>query len=225
MVVEYTGNEIYNQSQTTLEIEVIPRETKITTQIINNTYKDTIIEIKLEDPVTNTPISDAPITITLPNGTTIETITDYNGTTTVEVDVPTGENNITITYPGNNEYSNTTIIIPVNVDKIKTEIIVNSFWTYIGNKIELNATIKDIHGNIVNNGRVVFKINDVTLKDKTGNVLYVTVENGIVRLNYTIPQTMAAKTYKFSAVYGGNEIYNGSRSNSKIINLKNVLQQ
>ena len=220
LVVEYTGNERYNQSQTTLEIEVIPRETKITTQIINNTYKDTIIEIKLEDPVTNTPLSDAPITITLPNGTTIETITDSNGTTTVEVDVPTGENNITITYSGNNEYSNTTRIISINVDKIKTEIGVNSFWTYIGNKIELNATIKDIHGNIVNNGRVVFKINDVTLKDKTGNVLYVTVENGIARLNYTIPQTMAAKTYKFSAVYSGNEIYNGSRSNSKIINLK-----
>ncbi len=69
------------------------------------------------------------------------------------------------------------------------------------NTITIKATITNTDGSLVTTGRVVFKLNGVSLKDSNGNVIYVDVEDGIATLNYTIPSNYSAKDYTLTAVF------------------------
>ena len=53
-------------------------------------------------------------------------------------------------------------------------------------------------------GRVAFKLNGKTLKDKTGKALYVNVVNGNATTTYTLPAKTKDKTYTLTAVFADN---------------------
>ncbi|RAP44115.1 MAG: hypothetical protein BZ136_09105, partial [Methanosphaera sp. rholeuAM74] len=85
--------------------------------------KNTTIEITLKDTKTQNNISNAEITITLPDAQTITDKTDNNGKLTKKLDLPAGTNKITITYPGNRTYKEATTDLTVDVEKIATNIM------------------------------------------------------------------------------------------------------
>lgn len=72
--------------------------------------------------------------------------------------------------------------------------------------VTLVATIKDSETEELLNGRAVFKLNGVTLKDKNGNAIKVKVVNGVATLNYTL-EGFGAYDYKATVVFG-NDSYN-----------------
>ena len=99
--VNYKGNNQYNTSSTTInDLTVTKRESKLNTVVNNDTLGNTTITITLYDPATDTPIANQPITVTLPDESTINTYTDTNGQTTVGLNIPVGENTIKVDYPG-----------------------------------------------------------------------------------------------------------------------------
>ena len=219
--INYKGNTNYTPSYDTIDnIEITKREATIKINTINNTVDDTRVNITLSDPITNTPITDAPITITLANGDIINTHTGSTGTINVILPLNAGENKITVTYNGNTEYTATTREYNITVDKLVSKITTNKVNTYLGETITLNATITDKEDNPISGGRVAFKINDVTIKDNNGEVIYATVTGGKASITYTIPYTYVAKTYKISAVYSGNNQFLDSRSNTPLLNIK-----
>lgn len=221
ITVNYLGNTNYTASSTNIDnINIEKRASTITIITQNDTIDDTRINITVKDPITDEIITNAPITITLPDNTTISTHTGATGTITQTLTVPADDNTITVTYDGNNQYNSTTRTYTVNVKKLESTTTVTRQTGYIGENITLTATITDINGNRINGGKVAFKLNDVTLKDENGEVIYATVENGIATISYYVPTYYQAKTYKLSAVYGGNNQYLGSRSNTPLINLK-----
>lgn len=221
ITVNYLGNTNYTASSTNIDnINIEKRASTITITTLNDTIDDTRINITVKDPITDEIITNAPITITLPDTTTITTHTGATGTITQTLTLPADDNTITITYDGNNQYNSTTRTYTVNVKKLESTITVTRQTGYIGENITLTATITDINGNKINGGKVAFKLNDVTLKDENGEVIYATVENGIATISYYVPTYYQAKTYKLSAVYGGNNQYLGSRSNTPLLNLK-----
>lgn len=67
-----------------------------------------------------------------------------------------------------------------------------------GSKITLTATLSDTS---INTGKIVFKINGKVVKDANDKVIYSTVRNGTVSVEYTIPDTFKAKNYTITAMF------------------------
>ncbi|MBR3213823.1 MAG: hypothetical protein IKF79_04815 [Methanosphaera sp.] len=64
----------------------------------------------------------------------------------------------------------------------------------------LKVTITD--GNkLINIGKVVFKVNDKTVKDADGKVIYAKVINNTVSVEYTLPESYKVGGYNLSAVF------------------------
>ena len=105
----------------------------------------------------------------------------------------------------------TAITILHESPKITTENIEST----AGSKITLKAKITD-GSNIINTGKVVFKINGKTLKDENGKVIYVKVVNNEVSLEYTIPENLKAGTYTLTAVFLSND-YEKLEDNKELV--------
>lgn len=220
LTVNYLGNINYTASSTNIEnMNIEKRASTITIATLNDTrwHKNKHNSKRPNNRYSNT---YAPITITLPDNTNITTHTGATGTIRQTLTLPAGNQTITVTYDGNNQYNSTTTTYTVNFKKLESKITVTRLTGYIGENITLTATITDTNGNKLNGGKVAFKLNDVTLKDDNGEVIYANVTDGIASISYYVPNYYHAKTYKLSAVYGGNNEYLGSRSNTPLLNLK-----
>jgi len=219
--INYQGNTNYTVSNTTLKnINIEKREANIIISTLNDTINNTKINITIQDKVTGETITNAPITITLPDNKTISTHTGTTGTITQTLTLPAENNTITITYTGNKQYNTTTNKHTINIKKLTSIITVNTQTGYIRENITLTATITDTHGNKITGGRAIFKLNDITLKNNKEEAIYATIKNGTATISYYISASYRAKTYKLSAVYGGNQQYTETRSNPVLLNLK-----
>ena len=131
-----------------------------------------------------------------------------NGTTTIEYTVPDelagAEINITATYSGNSKIpgANTTITTTVNT-KGASLTLTSPEEVQVGSTATFTATIND--NKVVNNGKVVFKINGKTLKDANGKVIYARIIDNVATIEYTIPESMKAKVYNLTAVLLADE--------------------
>jgi len=111
-----------------------------------------------------------------------------------------------------------------NIKTITTTTTVNPIKSTIGEKLILKALVKDNTGTRVDGGRVIFKLNGITLKDNgkfTGstNPLKVYVSNG--EAITTITTDLSMKNVKtFTASYIGTNIYNKSASNTAKAEIK-----
>ena len=131
-----------------------------------------------------------------------------NGTATIEYTVPDelagAEINITATYSGNSKIpgANTTITTTVNT-KGASLTLTSPEEVQVGSTATFTATIND--NQVVNNGKVVFKINGKTLKDDNGKVIYARIIDNVATIEYTIPESMKAKVYNLTAVLLADE--------------------
>jgi len=112
----------------------------------------------------------------------------------------------------------------LNITKGKATITLDPTTTTAkaGQTITLRAKIIDANGDRINNDKVVFKLNGVTLKDTNGNNLYAHVTDGEAILDYTIPATYSAKTYTLTAVFGGN-YYQRTETNGTLTLKKKIV--
>ncbi len=96
--------------------------------------------------------------------------------------------------------------------------VTSSVTGYIKNNyINLEATILDEYGNPVSNGKVIFKINGITLKGSDGKNLYVDVVDGkAVLSDYLYSQDLFKDVYNITVVYSGNSKYSSTRSDSLV---------
>ena len=76
----------------------------------------------------------------------------------------------------------------------------NDITATAGETITLTATITD-NNKVINNGKIVFKINGKTVKDANGKVIYAKVVNNQVSVEYTLPADMKAKDYNITATF------------------------
>ena len=131
--VRFLGNENYTGSDELLsDVEIAGRDATITPEVTNNTVGDTSVAVHLSDTLTDEPISNATIIITLPDGTKILSQTDENGMLELPVDLPAGLNNITVEFAGDGIYNASTSQLTVDVVK---------------RNATLTPTIENINGN------------------------------------------------------------------------------
>lgn len=127
--------------------------------------------------------------------------------------VKVSQNNIENTKIEKTEVNDRTI---KGDSKINTKVEVENFTGKIGDEVQLKAVVKDENDDIINSGKVLFKVNKETIKNN-GQISYARVVNSTAILNYTIPKSWN-KTISLEAVYSGTSQYNSCRSNPLILN-------
>ena len=139
--------------------------------------------------------------------------------------------NLEAVYSGSSQY-NSCRSTPLTIDgmKLDTNVTIESYNLVYGENIKLTAKVVDERGNLVSGGKAIFKINGATLKENN-TAIEVRVRNGSAILNYTTPLSWTTNNITIQAVYSGNEIFIGSRSNlsssyvkEAIINTNNLIK-
>ncbi len=75
--------------------------------------------------------------------------------------------------------------------------ITNSTNSKAGDSISITTKINDT---LIKTGKVVFKLNGITLKDTNGNPIKVNLNNGIATVNYTIPSNLSKTNYTLTTL-------------------------
>ncbi|WP_455645650.1 beta strand repeat-containing protein [Methanosphaera sp.] len=217
LTVDYMGNTNYTPSSTTLDdVTIVGKDATLDVNIINNTIGNTSISVIITDTETGDAIADADIIVTLPNGVNTTTQTNENGEVIIPLNIPAGDNNITVTYTGNSTYNTKNTTINVFVNKFDSIITVDPVTGIIGENITLTAHVTDIDGNPITGGNVVFKLNGKTLKvdgsfNSTANPLKFSVVDGTV--TYTLTADLYLRNAKnLSASYSGTSKYSQNTS-------------
>ena len=87
----------------------------------------------------------------------------------------------------------------LNITAQTPTITAEDITTTRGSTITLKATLTD-DNKIINNGKVVFKINGKTVKDSNGRTIYAKVTNNTVSVEYTLPENYKSGEYNITAV-------------------------
>ena len=180
ITVNYPGNRTYKSANKTVPAVIPPKDTKLNTTVLDPTLGNTTIKVNLTDK-DNKAIPNAPITVTLPNGTKIPATTKADGTVEIPVNLPVGNNQIKVDYPGNQTYKPASQTVPVNVQKTPTTTTITVLNNTAGN-VRVTGTVKDKYGRNVNEGTI-------TIKNGNTDVGIGKVTNGA----YTITTNMANK--------------------------------
>ena len=179
--------------------------------------EDEKITVKLSSDVNGT------VSITVDESTYSQSVKDAKAIIIIP-DLTAGEKIAEVYYSGDINHNPVTDYASFTVNKKESVISVKDHISYIGENITFTAKITDNDKKCVDGGKVVFKLNDVTLKDAKGEPIYTTVEDGIAIISYYIPTSFHAKDYKLTVVYGGNDEYLGSRNNASLQLLSRLAQ-
>ena len=222
IIVEYEGNDDYKASNDTLDdVYIKGKDVNMTIAVENQTVGNTTVNVTLTDPETGEPIVNATVIVTLPNGTNVTGTTDENGTAVITVDLPSGDNNITITYPGDDEHEAQVQNITVKV-KSYSVVTVDPVVGVVLDNVTFTANVRDYQDNPVTGGYVQFNVGGKTLKDENDNNIRVFVENGIAKLSYQAESAWIVDSHpnlKVQAVYTGTSIVLVNRSDTSKVTI------
>ncbi|WP_455645589.1 hypothetical protein, partial [Methanosphaera sp.] len=164
--VIYKGNTIYNPSKSDSTFEVIPIDTQIKLDSIENTYvgETTVITGQLLDEFGNIIASHVSVTITV-NGEKYDAITDNQGNFQLIIEeTESGIVDVEANYDGDYKYNPSSDTTNYIVDTIDTIITIEPIKdTFVGEETIITGRITDVNGN------------SLFLKeyDENGNVIYI----------------------------------------------------
>ena len=137
------------------------------------------VELKVEARSDETFTSPQTISITINQETTLVQ-TDDNGkySRTLVFNTP-GNNEITVTFPETDEYYNSTNTSTCNVLESNSVIVNHENENItVGSTVTLETFITTGENLPVDNGIAIFRLNDKTLRDNQGKVIYAEIVNG-----------------------------------------------
>ena len=227
----YDGSDLYTPSsdETTFDVEKI--STKTTVDAVNGViYEKVNLTAHITD-VNGNNVTGGKVVFSI-NGVEV---TDNNGNViyanvtggvaTITKEAPSAwhKENTTIvaTYLGNDAYDDSVsekadVIITLRTANI--DVLTNGTKVKVGDTTSIIAHVY-YNNTLVNEGKVIFKLNGKTLKDDDGNIIFVKVENGVAKLDYTITSIYSAKEYTLTAVFSGKD-YNRVATESHLTVLR-----
>ena len=193
-----------------------PAETKNITIIIekqNTTLSsnDVITTFNSDDKIVasiinqqGNPLSGVEISIDLIDGETFTT--DANGQVEIPVNtLAAGEHEATITFNGNENYTESSYRIHITVNKDSTLLSATNVTTSIENESFITITLKDSQNRPIVNEKIIVWIDDI--KENT------TDENGEVKFS---TKDLEMNTYNVLVLFYGNENYTASNTSARI---------
>ena len=113
--VRYDGNDTYNATNTTVDIEILPRPSEITGEVLNNTAKNVTINATVLDAETKQPVPNGPVVAKV-NGTVVGTGEVIDGNAIIPTDLDKiGDYDVELEYLGNENYTTSNNTVPVEV--------------------------------------------------------------------------------------------------------------
>jgi len=201
--ITYPENNNYYNSTKNITINIPKQKTTIQYKILNTTTTNTTLNITIHDEKGQT-IPNQNITIKT-NNKTINTNTKNN----ITLQLPTGTNNIQITYPENNNYYNSTKNITINIPKLGTNITLNSNSKYYVGDNQLTGLLTDENKHAVSNADINIKCNDQNITVKTD-------KNG----KFTFNQTLKEGQNNITLTFKENNIYKSSNMTTNLNAIK-----
>ena len=227
ITVNYISSNLYNNATVNSTLTTNKILTAITIDPIElNANRTVNITARITAVGSDTIVNEGKVTFKL-NGKTLK---DANGKV-IYVKVVDGVATLEYSFGKLNSYNNLQITAvyagstafnasrseAVTVEKpsqrTPTVITVENMTAKVADKITFNATVKDLDGNNVLYGKVIFKVNGETIKDAKGNVLFLEVVDGQVSVDYEITK-LKTGNYTVTAVMGLDDFYNSCRTNT-----------
>ena len=198
LVANFEGNENFTDSSKDLDNVVIEGSaSEFITEVLNTTQGNVTIKVNLTDPVTGEEIPVSSVNVTLPNGEK-QKFPVEDGKITVPLDV--GDNEITISYPGDNTYNETSTTLNFNVAQRESNVTAEVINTTAGN-ITVKVNVTDLTtGEGLTNGIVNITLNGVVVG--TANLSTDLLADGTVEIHTNIQNT---GNYILVAKYSGDE--------------------
>ena len=132
-------------------------------------------------------INEGTITTKINNKTYTNTIN--NGITLIPITInKTGTYQITNTYTGTKNYQPTSNTKTITVTKKTPKITINKPNITAGKTNTITTTITTTDGVPLNEGKIQWKINGITQKDKNNKTIQTQIKDGTSNINYNIPQ-------------------------------------
>ena len=119
--------------------------------------------------------------------------------------------------PTENYSSSRNTTYNVFISQVSTDTLVANISSQVGKNVTLMASIVADNDKPVNEGKVVFKINNESFK-VDGSVVYARVVNSTASIDCVVPYTWR-RNVTLDAVYSGSKTYDSSRSNTAYINM------
>ncbi|RAP50271.1 MAG: hypothetical protein BZ138_06815 [Methanosphaera sp. rholeuAM270] len=223
--INYTGTQEYEPTHDTLRDTVTPRELNVEVKVLNNTVADTKMQIMVTDAKTGKAVPNETVTVTLGNGTKIKVTTDKKGQATVDTELSSGNNTVTVSVSKNSVYNSSTTTVKTTVKKAAVRVVVDSVTGIVGEKIKLTAHITDEYGNLVTGGNLVFKLNGRSLRTdgrfdtNKASPMKISVKNGLVTFTMTADLYLRAGK-NITASYSGSYKYESAKANTAEANIK-----
>jgi len=222
ITVTYPGDDNYNPTSDNTTVDVGKRESIITINPVDTVkaWDNVTLTGKLVDDLDN-PLSRVNITLNI-NGKDEIVITDDTGVFqynyTAEI---TGENTVTASFEGNNDYNPSSDNTTFSVTKLNVTIVIDPVRGKVLDDVEINVTVLDEKGNPVNGGRVGFKVNGITLRDDKGKAIQVAVLNGKASLTHTALETWLKDDSVIEVPYTGTgKVLTGRNTSTDITIIK-----
>ena len=160
----------------------------------------------------------------LPTGKVNITVTDKDGINRTFTDVPivdgiaqinatdlpAGDYDVTVTYPGDDNYNSSSATGKFSIGKVDPTIKLETENITYGDEETIKVKLDAVDGGAVPTGTV-----NITVTDKDGNERIFTdvpVENGVAEININ---DLAAGNYTVDAKYSGDNNYNGDSVSGK----------
>ena len=102
---------------------------------------------------------------------------------------------------------------------IETTTTTNNIKAKINDNITITAKVTSSDGSPINNGYVIFKINNQSLKDKNNTLIKAYVKNSQAKVNYTVPKSWNKDNVNIIAVYSGSGSILSSKSSTMKVNV------
>ena len=130
---------------------------------------------------------------------------DENGVTSTPINVTLEflkeGTTIQAVYMGSNIYEpQLSQAIPVTVEKKIATVSLNDVTVAKGKSTEITVSVT-CNDQPINSGRVALKVNGKTIKDETGNAVYINVKEGVAVIPYTVSERLKTNVYDLTAVF------------------------
>ena len=219
IIAEFPGDKYNLESNTTGTFNVQKIDTQLRLAQVKNIYVGDkfILNITLTD-VNGNKLANKTVQVQINDESTTFT-TDKNGNIVyTENWKDAGTFKITISFDGDDKYNPADNVTQTfKVEKIKTILKIKNHKIQNRDKVKLVATVKNQNNKKVNTGKVIFKLNGITIKDKNGKVITAKVSKGQATITFTPNKNYYNKVSNITAVYSENNKY--QRSQSKIAKL------
>lgn len=223
IIANYTGNDKYNPSTTKTTITIEDKITTITIDKVTGKIGDKIeltATIKNGDNQTSNGLVVFKVngrSIRDTNGKVIYANVE-NGIAKINTTILSTWLNgkITALYIGqdNNQIRSNNYTMNITKPQATIETNINTNDIKIGQTITITTKITSNTQTTIN-GRIIYKINDKTLRDNNGKIIYGQIINGQATTNYNIPTYYTPDTYTLTSTYIADN-YDNTSTNTTI---------